>query len=367
MPVTHLTDIVVSRLKTSGIYYDETTPAFGIRIGKHRKAWVITRGTDRQRITIGQYPRMGLAEARKEAKKQLSQEPTSGTKIKFGEAYDLWKAAITGKKPRTQADYRRMIDKYLLPTFEKKKLSEIAYEEIVAITDPLSKGEGAHCLAVGRTFFRWCVRPPRRYIPHSPLEGVSVALGKPRKRVLKDPELKLVWKAAKEQGYPYGTIVQLLILTGQRRGEIANLRWPWINEKKRTICLPDWVCKNSKEHTFPYGNLAARILNTVPRRNSTDLLFPSKASDERSLSGWSKYKKELADGVEAWTLHDLRRTFRTNHAKIGTSSQIGERLINHAAAVVTEVEAIYDQYTYLPEMRQAVTNYERHLSRLLAA
>jgi hypothetical protein len=69
MPRAHLTDIVVSRLKTVGIYYDTTTPAFGIRIGKNRKAWVITRGTDRQRITIGLYPSMGLADARKEAKK----------------------------------------------------------------------------------------------------------------------------------------------------------------------------------------------------------------------------------------------------------------------------------------------------------
>ena len=58
MPVAHLTDVVVSRLATPGIYYDKTTPAFGIRIGKHRKTWVVTRGTDRQRITIGRYPAM---------------------------------------------------------------------------------------------------------------------------------------------------------------------------------------------------------------------------------------------------------------------------------------------------------------------
>ena len=78
MPVTHLTDIVVSRLKTPGIYYDQMTPAFGIRVGKHRKAWVITQGTDRQRISIGKYPQMSLADARKEAKKRLSQEPAKG-------------------------------------------------------------------------------------------------------------------------------------------------------------------------------------------------------------------------------------------------------------------------------------------------
>ncbi len=367
MPVSHLTDIVVSRLKTPGIYYDETTPAFGIRVGKNRKAWVITRGTSRERITIGRYPALSLADARKEAKRRLTEEPIIGSRLSFGEAYDRWKEAIAGKKPRTQADYKRMIEKYLLPAFSKKKLSAIAFENITEITAKQAPSEGAHCLAVARTFFRWCVRPPRRYIPHSPLEGVTVQTGKGRKRILKDDELPKVWKAAIEQGYPHGTIVQLLILTGQRRGEIANLRQPWLDEKERTITLPEWVTKNNKEHTFPYGKLVAKILETIPRFNSTDLLFPSKVSDERLLSGWSKYKKQMKDGVGGWTLHDLRRTYRSKHAEIGTPAPIGERLINHVSGVTTEVERIYDRYTYLPEMRKAVSNYEAHFTRLVAA
>jgi len=143
------------------------------------------------------------------------------------------------------------------------------------------------------------VKPPRRYIPHSPLEGVAVVLSKPRKRLLKDDELRTVWFAAEQQGYPHGTIVQLLILNGQRRGEIANLRRPWINPAKRLITLPEWVTKNGREHTFPYGEMTARILDTVPRFNSTDLLFPSRVADDRPVSGWSKFKTELNDGVEA--------------------------------------------------------------------
>ena len=97
----------------------------------------------------------------------------------------------------------------------------------------------------------------------------------------------------------YGTIVHLLILTGQRKTEIANLRRTWINQKHRTITLPEWVCKNSREHTFPYGDMVAAELESVPRLNSTDLLFPSAVSDERPISGWSKYKKRLGDGVPA--------------------------------------------------------------------
>jgi integrase len=58
-------------------------------------------------------------------------------------------------------------------------------------------------------------------------------------------------------------VCQLLALTGQRECEIANLRRPWINEKEQTITLPEWVTKNSKEHTFPYGDMVAEILEGI--------------------------------------------------------------------------------------------------------
>jgi len=366
MPRLHMTDVMVSRLKAAGTYYDETTPAFGLRVGKNRKTWFVIRGRERLRTNIGRYPQTKLADARKQAKRLLNEVPAQGDRLKFDEAYERYKEAIATKKPRTQLDYKRMMEKYFLPRVGKKRLPDITYEELTAITKGLRPSEGAHALAVARTFFRWCVRPPRRYIPHSPLEGLQVITGKPRKRVLKDDELGKVWKAAEKQSYPYGTLVQLLVLTGQRRGEIVALRWPWINQKDQTITLPDWLTKNGKEHTFPYNGRVAMILETIPRLNSTDLLFPSKVSDERPISGWSKYKRELEDGVDGWTLHDLRRTFRTIHAKIGTPSSIGERLINHAAAVTTEVEQIYDIWTYLPEMRRATERFEEHLAAILA-
>jgi integrase len=363
----HITDVVVSRLKEPGIYYDTTTPAFGIRIGKNRKAWVITKGNDRQRITIGRYPSMTLAEARKEAKKQLAETPLDRkARITLSAAYEDYKATLPTKKPRTQRDYKRVLDKYFEPKLGSKQLGAVGYEDAMDCVEGLPPSEKAHALAVVRTFFRWCVKPPRRYIPHSPIEGVEIKLAKKRKRVLMEGELVQVWRAAEEQSHPYGTIVQLLIMTGQRRGEIAALRWPWINEKERTITLPGEVTKNGLEHTFPYNGQVASVLETVPRLNSTDLLFPSRVSDERPVSGWSKYKKELADGVDGWTLHDLRRTFRTLHGEIGTDRQIAERLINHAAGVTTDVEAIYDRFTYMPQMRAAMKTYDAYISTLLA-
>jgi integrase len=366
MPRLHLTDVVVQRLKTVGIYYDETTPAFGVRVGKNRKAWIITKGSDRQRISIGRYPAMSLAEARKEAKKRLAEEHTPRTGLTYSEAYDEYKLTLAGKKPRTEAEYKRLIEKHFIPKLGKKRLSELSYDGIVDCVKGVAPSEATHALVVCRAFLRWCVRPPRRYIPHSPLEGMEVKASKKRKRVLKPSEMKTVWEAAAKQSYPYGTIVQLLLLTGQRRGEIANLRRTWINEKERTITLPDWVTKNKKEHTFPYNGMVSEILETVPRLNSSDLLFPSRNADDRPLSGWSKYKRDLADGVPGWTLHDLRRTYRSTHGEIGTPREIAERLINHVAGVTTEVEEIYDRWTYLPQMRNAVEAYEAHLTKILA-
>jgi hypothetical protein len=196
MPKTHLTDVVVSRLKTPGTYFDESTPAFAIRVGKNRKTWFVIRGRERERTNIGQYPAVSLADARKEAKKLLTEQPAKHSKMTFAAAYEQFKEAIKAKKPRTQRDYKRVIDKYLSPKLGKKKLSALEYEDFTAITDPLAPSEKSHTLAVARTFLRWCVKPPRRYIPHSPLEGVLIVPGKARKRILKPDELKKVWDAA---------------------------------------------------------------------------------------------------------------------------------------------------------------------------
>ena len=379
MPRIHITDVVVSRLNTPGTYYDQLTPAFGLRVGKRRKTWLIIRGRERIRTNIGQYPSLSLADARKEAKRLLTEPVTKVSRVTVQLAYDAFKSQhIATKKARTQADYTRMLERYFVPVLGKKKLGVLAYEDFTAITDKLADApsEQAHALAVARTFLKWCVKPPRRYIQHSPLEGIKVINGKPRKRVLTEDELLQVWQSAERTGYPYGTIVQLLILTGQRRGETANLRWPWIDEKARTITLPDWVTKNGRTHVIPYGDMVASLLEAIPRRNSTDLLFPSTAGEDRPISGWSKYKLELDDGLEVkhYVLHDLRRTFGTKLAELKVLPHVVERLLNHtmgsisnrADSIVSAVAEVYNLAAYLPEMREAIEErWEPHLRSIL--
>jgi len=118
MPKLHVTDVVVSRLKFRGTYYDEMTPAFGLHVGKNRKAWFVVRGRERLRPNIGQYPATSLADARKKARKLLTEEPTKADRITFN-AYDIYKEALKNKKERTHTitsgSWRNICSRSLAP------------------------------------------------------------------------------------------------------------------------------------------------------------------------------------------------------------------------------------------------------------
>src|SRR5450755_1220419 len=141
MPKLHMTDVVVARLKFNDTYYDEMTSAFGLRVGKNRKTWFVVRGRERLRTNVGQYPAISLADARKEARKLLTEEVTKADRITLDAAYDIFKEALKNKKERTQYDYKRVLEKYLQPKLSTKKLFDISYDDITRITDPLAHSE----------------------------------------------------------------------------------------------------------------------------------------------------------------------------------------------------------------------------------
>ena len=114
MPVVHLTDVVVSRLKEPGTYLDATTPAFGIRVGKNRKTWIVIRGRERARKSIDRYPAKPLAVARKEARVLLSSPIEPQVKVPtFAEAVQqFYEIHVRTMSERTQYQVKRVINKY---------------------------------------------------------------------------------------------------------------------------------------------------------------------------------------------------------------------------------------------------------------
>ena len=151
------------------------------------------------------------------------------------------------------------------------------------------------------------------------------------------PSWSKVRQCATAYPFPFGAVVRLLILTGQRRGEIGLLRWHWIDEQKRVITLPAEFTKNRRSHTLPYGQMVADILAELPRTSS--YVFPPahehlKGAGVTAVNGWSNLKRtfdRLLDNMVPWTLHDLRRTFATNLAALGVRLEVTEKLLNHVS------------------------------------
>ena len=153
---------------------------------------------------------------------------------------------------------------------------------------------------------------------------------------------------------------------------MVSLRWEFINARDQIVTLPE--TKNGRQHAFPYNGMVATILQTIPKRNNTTLLFPGRDPDKPwNGAGKAKHLLEWRPSIRPWTLHDLRRTASTSWARLKVQPHIVERLLNHqlgtihSAGVITAVAEVYNQYLYMDEMREAVVVWEKSLTTLLDA
>ena len=311
---------------------------------------------------------MSLAEARARAKgiqaefALESPHEVARPKLKFEDARRIFLADSEKRnKPRTVEEYTRLLHKHFQLS---GRLEDIDRYQLVRVLDKLkaTPSEQKHAFVAIRTMMNWCWK--RGYIETSPVPPLTFR-SKPRNRVLTDDELCAVWRRAEDYGYPFGRIVQLLILTGQRRGEITNLRRSWIEGD--VVTFPSEIVKNSREHALPIGDMAQTVIESLPE--GTDLLFPSRLNDETPFNGFSRAKRtfDLEIEIEPYTLHDLRRTFSSIMAKLGTPIHVTEKILNHASGTISGVAAVYNRHSYHAEMREAYRVYEAHLSKLLEA
>lgn len=365
MPKVHLTDITVRALKAPDTgtitYFDDTTPAFGIRVSfSGRKTWLVMRGKKRIRTRLGSYPDLPLSEARKKAKTLLSEAEHEIGRKPFGSALDQF-LDLHGQKLKesSKRQITRCLKRHFAPLYGQRPVGQITRQSIAAILDGLMKtpSEAAHAYKDIRTFFHWCVG--RGYVRHSPCEGMATpSRYVPRQRTLNDAELKVLWQAAERIGYPFGTHVKMLILTGQRTGEINSLRFDYIDRGQRTITFPE--TKNGRIHLVPVGDLFLEALETILPEEG--LLFPGRDKD-KPYNGGGKQKwlmdKDL--GLAHFTLHDLRRTFATKLAELGVAPYVVERLLNHSSGTISGVAAIYNRFEYRDEMRAAIEAWEKRL------
>lgn len=362
-----LTDIAVRRLAfpPSGqiTYWDETTPGFGLRCSTKSKSFVVMYGDQRRLKTIGRYPALSLSDARKEARRFLANYLENPAKIEieipFAKARDEFlKACASRNKPRTVSDYTRLLNRHF---HYKTNLHSLTRQQIMKTISKLSEtpSEQTHAYVVIRTMMNWCVR--HGYLEHSPVPSLRLNTVS-KNRVLTKEELRAVYRRSIEYPYPYGPIVQLIILTGQRRGEIAALRRSWLIDN--TIVFPEGFTKNKHEHHLPLPPTAIDLLQKLPNR--CDLFFPSRINNKKPFNGWGRCKARLDEplNLKPYTLHDLRRTFSSNMAMLGIPIQVTEKILNHVSGTISGVAAIYNRYSYFNEMKEALEMYDEFLDHL---
>ncbi len=367
-----LTDLQIKRLKApetgQKTYYDSTLPGFGVRVSQGgTKTFVVLYGKDRRRRSLGRYPDLSLSEARRLAKQAQVDialdelhPKTALPKVSFAVARSKFLADCEVRtKPRTVEEYRRLLNRHF--HFECN-IADLSRHDIASVIEKLKAkpSEQQHAFVAIRTMLNWCVK--RGLIDLAPVPPMTFK-SRPRERILTDQELASVWQRASEFGYPYGPIVQLLILTGQRKGEVVGLRGSWlVNER---IMYPSEFVKNGRAHSIPVGKRALNVIATLPGK--TDLLFPSRFEDDKPFNGFSKCKASFDQDleVEQYTLHDLRRTFSSNMAKLGTPIHVTERILNHVSGTISGVAAVYNRHAYMEEMHDAFVQYEQHLSEVL--
>lgn len=368
-----LTDLGVKKLPLSEngqvTYWDELTPNFGIRCSTRSKSYIVLLGEKRRRKTLGRYPDLSLADARKQAKQLLSanaledgQVAPHAPTVAFEEAKARFLKDCEGRnKPRTVADYRRLLNKHF--NF-KGDVREVNRQQVMRVVSGLSAtpSEQSHTYVAIRTMMNWCVR--HGLVDHSVVPPMKQKTAE-RDRVLSEEELREVYLRAQETPFPFGPIVQLLVLTGQRRTEIGQMRRSWISDGE--VIFPKGFVKNKREHRFPLSPLAQQVVADLP--DTGDLLFPAATDFEKAFTTWAWHKKRFdkeLKAVDPYTLHDLRRTFATIHAKIGTPIHVTEKLLNHVSGTISGVAAVYNRHSYADEMRRAASQFDAYLNDLIA-
>jgi len=162
-------------------------------------------------------------------------------------------------------------------------------------------------------------------------------------------------------GHPFGSIVQMLALTGQRRDEVGRLTWDQLDLTRAVWVIPGEHAKNGQPHTVHLSAPILNLLSETPRLGnvvfSVDGVTP--------FQGYSKAKAKLdqKSGVSDWTLHDLRRTVVSGMAQLGIAPHVADKILNHQSGTISGVAAVYQRHEFLREREHAVEIWGNFLTQ----
>jgi integrase len=255
----------------------------------------------------------------------------------------------------------------VIPRWGTKSIHEIKRHDIVdLVSEVAQRGPGANrnIAKVLKTFFRWCVG--RAVIDFSPVEGLNLRPpDRVRDRALDDRELAAVIITARQMSEPFGAILEVLALTGQRREEVAQMAWSEIDEASRVWHIPSQRSKNAKAHLVHLSDPVRAIIKNRPRHSR----FVFATSGGKNFQSFKHAKAELdrVSGVTDWRIHDLRRTVVTGMARLGVPPHVADKILNHQSGTISGVAAVYQKHEFLAQRKDALERWGRHVVSVIAS
>ncbi|SOE01762.1 tyrosine-type recombinase/integrase [Caenispirillum bisanense] len=354
-----------------------------------------------RKLSLGRYPIVGLADARERATEALKlldsgvdprtlgatasaeAAPDEGL---FEQVVEQFVAKHAKRKNRTWAETERILKREALPYWAERSIEQILKRDVIdlidAIVDRGAPTMANRTFAAMRKFFAWAVE--RDMIPSSPCSGLRPPAPEvKRDRVLSEIELVAVWRAAERLGPPFGPMIKLLILTGQRRDEVARALWSEFDLAAAMWTIPAARAKNNRAHTVPLSPEAAEIVQAQPRiaasGKGVGAIWLFTTTGDTPVSGFGRMKKRLDEEVAAhlagerfvpqpplpWRLHDIRRTVATGMAALGVQLPVVERILNHTSGSFGGVVGVYQRHEFLEERRAALEGWARHVAALV--
>lgn len=294
------------------------------------KSWAVRyrHGARWGKVTLGRFPDMSVDEARQKAVetialKRQGKDPAAEKRRErlqqrayqdhtVGWLIDEFITCGTDKlKPATSHEYERSLRSNVLPEWGHRPVGDIQPSEVISLLDRVEKAKGVyarnHLYSYLRRMWSWGLSKRPDVIGSSPVPKGLAEKTISRDRVLRDAELGAIWRATEEMGYPFGPFFKLLILTGQRRTEVATMRWSHIDLETGCWVIPGDLTKNGETQVLPLPESAVTILAEIIREPSVDLVFTTNGATP--ISGFSKAAQRLKrlSGTENWRLHDIRR------------------------------------------------------------
>jgi integrase len=371
-------DLTVPDGKTEIIAFDDGLAGFGVRVrqgGSRRFIYQYKLNGTNRRVTFKEanVKRARAAAQILAAKITLGTDPALEKQSTHDAAGDTFGHCLTRylarpqgrRRERTLQEIRRHLQQNLAPLHRlhiKRLDRRRVADELARITGENGAVQANRTRSSLSAFLNWCVG--EGFVDINVAAQTNKHEEIARSRVLDDRELRTIWRALPERG-DYRDLIRLLILTGQRLREIANLSWDEIDLDKAIITLPPSRTKNHREHVVPLSAPALEILKGRAQ-NERELVFGNGGG--RGFSGFSKAKRLLDERAKLkapWVVHDIRRSVATGLAKF-VQPHIVECVLGHTGGFRAGVSGVYNLHAYESEKRQALDLWAKHIRELVS-